>query len=172
MSGGPARRWRAAQITVSDSRDAGDDPSGDVIAQRLEQLPADVVSRSTVADSIEEIRAGVSKCLGTADLIVLTGGTGLGPRDVTPQAVRPLLDYEVPGLVEAMRHDGMRSTPLAMLSRQVAGVANATLVLSLPGSPRAVRECLDAVWRALPHALSLLQGDAHHLESQVHDESD
>lgn len=157
-----ARRWRVAQLTVSDSRDTGDDTSGDVITARLAQLPADVVTRSVVADAIDDIRAAVTSCLGDADLIVLTGGTGLGPRDVTPQALRPLLDYEVPGMAEAMRRRGMRSTPRAMLSRQVAGVARGCLVLSLPGSPHAVAESLDAVWDALPHALTLLQGDTRH----------
>jgi molybdenum cofactor synthesis domain-containing protein len=157
-----ARRWRVAQITVSDSRVAGDDTSGDVVAARLAQLPADIVTRSVVADAVDDIRAAVSASLSGADLIVLTGGTGLGPRDVTPQAIRPLLDYEVPGMAEAMRSHGMRSTPYAMLSRQVAGVVRGRLVLSLPGSPRAVGESLDAVWDALPHALTLLQGDTRH----------
>jgi molybdopterin adenylyltransferase len=164
MSDTPVRRWRAAEITVSDSRgqDGRDDRSGDVIVERLADLPAGVVSRTAVADSVEEIRAAVLRCVDASDIVVLTGGTGLGPRDVTPQALLPLLDYEVPGLAEAMRHDGVRSTPHAMLSRQVAGVMRGTLILSLPGSPRAVGECLDAVWAALPHALALLQGDTRH----------
>jgi molybdenum cofactor synthesis domain-containing protein len=164
MSDSAARRWRAAEITVSDTRGYGgrDDRSGDVIVERLADLPAGVVSRTAVADSVEEIRAAVLSCIDAADIVVLTGGTGLGPRDVTPQALLPLLDYEVPGLAEAMRHDGVHSTPHAMLSRQVAGVMRGTLILSLPGSPRAVGECLDAVWAALPHALALLHGDTRH----------
>jgi molybdopterin adenylyltransferase len=164
MSDSPARRWRAAEITVSDSRGQGgrDDRSGDVIVKRLADLPAGVVFRTAVTDSVEEIRAAVLSCIDTADIVVLTGGTGLGPRDVTPQALLPLLDYEVPGLAEAMRHDGVRSTPHAMLSRQVAGVMRGKLILSLPGNPRAVAECLDAVLAALPHALALLKGDTRH----------
>lgn len=164
MNDTPARRWRAAEITVSDSRGQGghDDRSGDVIVERLADLPAGVVSRTAVADSLEDIRAAVISCIDTADIVVLTGGTGLGPRDVTPQALLPLLDYEVPGLAEAMRHEGLRHTPHAMLSRQVAGVMRGMLILSLPGSPRAVAECLDAVWAALPHALAVLQGDTGH----------
>jgi molybdopterin adenylyltransferase len=156
--------WRAAIITVSDSRAAGrpGDASGDVIAERLESLPATVVARTVVADSADDIRAAVREVLDSAHLLVLTGGTGLGPRDVTPEALLSLLDYEVPGVAEAMRHDGLRSTPHAMLSRQVVGVLNRRLVVSLPGNPRAVAECLDSILPALPHALALLQGDTAH----------
>ena len=158
---------RAAVITVSDSRAAGrpGDASGDVIAERLLSLPAVVVQRNVVADSVDAIRAVLRRAISSADLVVLTGGTGLGPRDVTPQAIEPLLDYQVPGLAEAMRHDGVQRTPHAMLSRQVVGVAGRCLVISLPGSPRAVAQSLDSVWAALPHALALLRGDtAHHPE--------
>jgi len=124
--------------------------------------PALIASRRVVADSVEEIRSAVGDALPDADLVVLVGGTGLGPRDVTPQALAPLLDYEVPGMAEAMRREGARSTRLAMLSRQLAGVAGGSLVLALPGSPRAVGESLDAVWEALPHALTLLRGETRH----------
>jgi molybdenum cofactor synthesis domain-containing protein len=158
------RRWRAAEITVSDSRRGvdADDRSGDVIVARFALLPADVVIRKSVPDNIEDIRAAVRECAATADVLILTGGTGLGPRDVTPQALVPLFDYEVPGMAEVMRHQGMESTPHAMLSRQVVGVTENCLVLSLPGSPAAVAECLDAVWPALPHALALLSGNTRH----------
>ncbi len=159
------RSWRAVAITVSDSRarvSSPADPSGDLIAARLAELPAEVVARRIVPDSIDEIRGAVAAALEVADLVVLSGGTGLGPRDVTPQALEPLLDYVVPGMAEAMRADGLRSTPLAMLSRQVAGVARGRLVIALPGSPRAVRESLDAVWAALPHALQILAGHTAH----------
>ncbi|HEY6469343.1 MAG TPA: MogA/MoaB family molybdenum cofactor biosynthesis protein [Candidatus Dormibacteraeota bacterium] len=161
-----AQSWRGAEITVSDSRRGvdSDDRSGDVIVARFALLPADVVARRSVADDIEEIRAAVRDCVGVSDVVILTGGTGLGPRDVTPQALLPMLDYEVPGMAEVMRQQGLQSTPHAMLSRQVVGVIDTCLVLSLPGSPRAVAECLDAVWRALPHALALIAGDTRHPE--------
>jgi molybdenum cofactor synthesis domain-containing protein len=161
-----ARRWRGAEITVSDSRRGvdADDRSGDVIVARFALLPADVVARASVPDDIEAIRAVTRDAAAKADVLILTGGTGLGPRDVTPQALEPLLDYQVPGMAEAMRQQGLSSTPNAMLSRQVAGVIGACLVLSLPGSPRAVAECLDAVWPALPHALDLLSGATRHIE--------
>ncbi|MFI5286174.1 MAG: molybdenum cofactor biosynthesis protein B [Candidatus Dormibacteria bacterium] len=157
-------RWRAAEITVSDSRRGidADDRSGDVIVARFALLPADIVARESVIDDIDEIRAAAKRCAGNADILILTGGTGLGPRDVTPQALLPLFDYEVPGMAEVMRHDGLKSTPHAMLSRQVAGVTTNCLVLSLPGSPTAVAECLDAVWPALPHALALVSGNTRH----------
>jgi molybdenum cofactor synthesis domain-containing protein len=156
---------RAAVVTVSDSRASGrpGDESGDVIVERLRGLPAAIVHRTIVADSIDEIQSALRQAMDVADLIVLTGGTGVGPRDVTPQALEPLLDYQVPGMSEAMRHDGLQRTPHAMLSRQVVGVADRCLIIALPGSPRAVAESLDSIWAAVPHALALLHGDtAHH----------
>ncbi len=152
---------RAAVLTVSDAGARGEraDTSGDVISARLEGLPATLVSRGIVPDEPGAIRAAVVEATATAGLLVITGGTGVGPRDVTPQSVGPLLDYEVPGMAEAMRLRGLASTPHAMLSRQLVGVRGSCLVLCLPGSPRAVAECLDAVWEALPHALRLLAGE-------------
>ena len=155
---------RVALITVSDGAAAGTrvDTSGDLLAQRMAALPAEIVSRVVVPDSIAGIQEALTAALSAADCVVLTGGTGLGPRDVTPQAVGPLLDYEVPGMAEAMRSEGLRHTPHAMLSRQVVGVARGCLVIALPGSPRAVGECIDTIWAALPHALALLRGETGH----------
>lgn len=152
---------RAAILTVSDAGARGerDDASGDLIAARLVDLPATVVSRAVVPDEQPRIAGFVLSVAGEAELLVITGGTGLAPRDVTPQALLPLLDYEVPGMAEAMRLRGLDSTPHAMLSRQVAGVRGRCLVLALPGSPRGVGDCLDAVWPALPHGLRLLRGE-------------
>jgi len=152
---------RAAILTVSDAGARGerDDASGDLIAARLAELPATVVSRAVVPDEQPRISDFVLAAADSAELLVITGGTGLAPRDVTPQALRPLLDYEVPGMAEAMRMRGLDSTPHAMLSRQVAGVRGRCLVLALPGSPRGVGDCLDAVWPALPHGLRLLRGE-------------
>ena len=155
---------RVAVITVSDGCAAGTrvDTGGDLVAERMAALPAEIVSRAVVPDSVAGIQQALVGALTVADCVVLTGGTGLGPRDVTPQAVRPLLDYEVPGMAEAMRGEGLRRTPHAMLSRQVVGVAHGCLVIALPGSPRAVGECIDTIWAALPHALALLRGDTAH----------
>lgn len=155
---------RAVVVTVSDTAAAGERPedvSGDRAEARLRELPAEV-RRLTVPDEAAAIAAAVTEAAADAALLVLTGGTGLAPRDVTPQAVTPLLDYGVPGMAEAMRAAGMRSTPNAMLSRQVVGVRGRCLVLALPGSPRAVDESLDAVWAVLPHALRMLGGDTTH----------
>lgn len=158
---------RAAVITVSDSRAAGgEDASGDLLVERLATLPARLISRAVVRDDVDAIRPALVEALRGADVVVLSGGTGLGPRDVTPQAVRPLLEYEVAGMAEAMRQAGLHHTPHAMLSRQVVGVVQGCLVMALPGSPRAVGECLDAVWAAIPHALALLRGDTRHDRSR------
>jgi len=162
---------RFAVITVSDRCARGEQPdgSGDLIAQRCQTLPADLVGRRTVADEAAAISAAGLEAMSLADLVVLTGGTGLGPRDVTPQALSGLLDYVVPGMAEAMRIRGLGATPHAMLSRQLAGVRGRCLVLALPGSVRAVTDCLDAVWAALPHALSLLSGASAEDHSAPHD---
>jgi molybdenum cofactor synthesis domain-containing protein len=149
---------RCVVITVSSSRAAGsgeEDRSGDLVASRLAALPARVVGRTVVADDVAAIRNAVTAA-ADAELIVLTGGTGIADGDVTPEAVRPLLERKIPGMVEAMRSAGMASTPHAMLSRQQAGLVGHALLLALPGSARACGECLDAVWDALPHALELL----------------
>ncbi|HEY7927852.1 MAG: MogA/MoaB family molybdenum cofactor biosynthesis protein [Candidatus Dormibacteria bacterium] len=154
MADGP----RCAVITVSTSRYAGSsdaDASGDLIASRLEALPGCIVHRALVPDDVDTIRTALTEV--DADLVVLTGGTGIAASDVTPEAVRPLLQRELPGMAEAMRAAGLANTPLAMLSRQLAGVMGNALVLLLPGSTSACSDCLDAVWPALPHALELLR---------------
>lgn len=152
---------RCAVITVSSSRAAGsgaDDTSGDLIERRLRALPSADIERVLIADDIDSIRSALLQ--SSADLVVLTGGTGIGAGDVTPEAVRPLLDRDLPGMGEAMRAAGLAKTAHAMLSRQLAGVRGQTLVLALPGSTAACRDCLDAVWPALPHALSILRRSA------------
>jgi molybdenum cofactor synthesis domain-containing protein len=149
---------RCAVITVSTSRYAGSgnaDSSGDLIASRLEMLPGRIVHRALVPDDVEAIRTALAQL--DADLVVITGGTGIAPTDVTPEAVRPLLQRELPGMAEAMRAAGLAKTPHAMLSRQLVGVMGNALVMLLPGSASGCSDCLDAVWPALPHALELLR---------------
>jgi molybdopterin adenylyltransferase len=154
--------FRACILTVSTKGARGErvDESGEKIGEMLARLPAEIVARAVVSDEVDDIQAQLRQWLKAADpdLVVLTGGTGLGPRDVTPQALVPLLDYPVPGIAEAMRAAGLRKTPHAMLSRSLAGVVGRTLVLALPGSPRGVVDSLDAVLEALPHGIRTLRG--------------
>ena len=153
--------FRACILTVSTKGARGErvDESGERISEALARLPADVVGRAVVTDAIDDIQRQLREWIRAVDpeLIVLTGGTGLGPRDVTPQALEPLLDYPVPGIAEAMRAAGLKKTPHAMLSRSMAGVIGRTLVLALPGSPRGVLDSLDAVLEAIPHGLRTLR---------------
>ncbi len=125
-----------------------------------------VVETAVVSDDGGLIRQELSRLTdaGSVELVLTTGGTGLSPRDVTPQATRAVLDYEVPGLAETMRAVTRAAVPTAVLSRQVAGVRRRTLVVNLPGSPRGAVECLEAVASVLPHAVAILRGesgDAH-----------
>ena len=155
-------RWRAALLTVSDLGSAGqrEDRSGDWLAERLPDLPSDLVLRDIVPDEHDQITRWIRRTIfhHHPALLVCTGGTGLHPRDHTPEAVRAVSDLEVPGFGEAMRRAGAEHTPHAMLSRQIAVVSQTTLVMALPGALRATQESLEAVWLALPHALEMVAG--------------
>jgi len=147
-------------VSTKGARGERVDESGERLAEMLQRLPAEIVGRAVVTDDEEEIRTQVRRFLeADPHLIVLTGGTGLGPRDKTPQALEPMLDYQVPGMAEAMRAAGLRKTPHAMLSRSLAGVCGRTLVLALPGSPRGAGDSLEAIMEALPHGLRTLRGE-------------
>ena len=150
----------AAVLTVSDGVSNGTraDESGDVAEGILREAGFDVGSRAVVPDDRGRIEAILRELAGTHALVVTTGGTGFGPRDVTPEATRAVIDREAPGLAEVMRAAGLAQTPMAALSRAVAGSIGATLVLNLPGSPKGVRESLDAVLPVVPHAIELLGG--------------
>jgi molybdopterin adenylyltransferase len=152
-----------AVITASDRSAAGDreDRSGGEVAARLEALGF-AVERSVVPDERSRIEASLVAAAARHRLIVTTGGTGLTPRDVTPQATAAVIDYEVPGIAEAMRADGRRHTPMAALSRGLAGVRGRTLIVNLPGSPKGALESLDVLIPILDHALETLAGPFDH----------
>jgi molybdopterin adenylyltransferase len=155
--------FSAAVLTVSDKAAAGqrEDTSGVAIRELLGSIGIEVVRYEIVADEQDVVAERLREWAdgGAVRLIVTTGGTGLGPRDVTPEATRSVLEYEVPGIAEAMRAEGLRHTPMSMISRALAGVRNRALIINLPGSPKGVRENLAVVLPVLQHALELLEGE-------------
>ncbi len=157
----PART--ALVLTASDRSAEGtrEDASGEALANRLTGLGF-AVERQVVADDREGIAAALTAAADRHPLIVTTGGTGLTPRDVTPQATLDVVDYEVPGLAEAMRAEGRAKTPFASLSRSVVGVRGRALIVNTPGSPKAALESLDAIVPVLDHALETLAGPFDH----------
>jgi molybdopterin adenylyltransferase len=156
---------KAHVITVSDgvSARARDDESGRALVRILKDADFEVSEPVVVPDEQQRIAdAIVAAADNGADVVVTTGGTGLGPRDVTPQATSGVIDFEVPGIGEAMRRAGAVSTPMAALSRSMAGVRGHTLVINVPGSPRGAAESLEAVLPTLAHAIRLLHGNTSH----------
>jgi len=150
-------------LTISDRGSRGErkDLSGDALQDLLNKSGFQVVLRAIVPDELEQIQATLIEWVDQRGLplIVTTGGTGLTPRDVTPQATQSVIDYEVPGMAEAMRAESLKKTPHAMLSRAVSGVRKQSLIINVPGSPKAAVENLSVVIPALEHALSKLAGD-------------
>jgi len=151
---------KAVVLTISDSASRGEreDLSGPAVVSELQSLQAEVVATEILPDEREQIAALLRHYAddGAANLILTTGGTGLGPRDVTPEATRDVIEREAPGLAELMRAESMKITPLAALSRSVCGARGRTLIINLPGSVRGARENFQAIARLLPHAIALL----------------
>lgn len=155
---------RVAVLTISDRASSGEyeDVGGPLLADLAREIGGDIVATDLVPDERDEIEHVLSTWADepVADLILTTGGTGLAPRDVTPEATRAVIDREAPGIAEAMRAVGMRATPFAMLSRQVAGQRGSTLIVNFPGSPKAIQEGFDAIREVVPHAVSIAGGKA------------
>jgi len=162
---------RAVVITASDGVSAGvrEDASGLGVRERLEALGY-TVERAVLPDELAMLTEVLRETAKSHDLIVTTGGTGLTPRDVTPQATKAAIDYEIPGMAEAMRAAGRASTPFADLSRGVVGVIGRALVVNLPGSPRGAIESLTAIEAVLDHALETLAGPFDH--DHAHDDGE
>ncbi|MFZ0881334.1 MAG: MogA/MoaB family molybdenum cofactor biosynthesis protein [Candidatus Acidiferrales bacterium] len=156
---------RVAIITVSDtvSRGERDDKSGPALQARCEELGWPVVARRIVGDDLDAIRTELTEIAdsGSADLILTTGGTGLGPRDVTPEATTAAAEKLIPGFGEKMREVGGRAFARAYLSRATAGIRGTTMIVNLPGSPRGAVESLDAIAELLPHAAEIIRGARH-----------
>ena len=154
----------AAVVTVSDScaRGEREDRSGPAVARLLQKLHFQVVAQEVVPDDQIQIKDLLSRLAGEVRLVVTTGGTGIAPRDITPEATVAVCDRLLDGVAERMRSEGMRKTPFAALSRGVCGVRGQALILNLPGSPAGAVESLEAVAGLLPHAIELLSGRTEH----------
>jgi molybdopterin adenylyltransferase len=156
---------RVAVVTISDSVSIGksEDRSGPAVVTRCKELGWQVVSSHLLPDDRATIETLLKKTADAndADIILTTGGTGVGPRDVTPEATLAVVERLIPGFGEHMRLEGSKKTPRAILSRAVAGIRATTIVINLPGSPRGAVESLDAIAEFLPHAVSILHGARH-----------
>ncbi|MCP4364807.1 MAG: MogA/MoaB family molybdenum cofactor biosynthesis protein [Planctomycetes bacterium] len=152
---------RAGVLTMSDkgSRGEREDKSGAVIKEILSEINAEIPLYEVIPDEMELITEKLNEWKDKVNLILTTGGTGVSPRDVTPEATRAVLDRELPGYPEAMRMESLRITPRAMGTRAVAGVAGQCLIVNLPGSPKAVEECLRVILPAIPHTIDVIQGN-------------
>jgi molybdopterin adenylyltransferase len=160
---------RAAILTVSDGVFHGTrtDDSGRALAELLTKSGFEVAETAVVADEVPEIEAALRRMAGAANLVVTTGGTGFGPRDVTPEATKAVLTREAPGLAETMRAVGRQVSPMAIISRGRTGVVGAALVLNLPGSPKGAVESLESVMGVVPHVLELLSGHTEHVQAEA-----
>jgi molybdopterin adenylyltransferase len=156
---------RVAVLTISDSVSSGklEDRSGPAVITRCKELGWQVVTSTILRDDRSAIETLLKELAAatTADVILTTGGTGLGPRDVTPEATIAVVERLIPGFSERMRSEGAKRTPRAILSRAVAGIRGETIIINLPGSPRGAVESLDALAELLPHAVAVLHGARH-----------
>jgi molybdopterin adenylyltransferase len=160
-----AEQIRAVVITSSDACARGErvDESGAALVELLGELGAEIVAAEVLTDDLEPLKTKLRAYAERADvnLIVTTGGTGFSPRDNTPEATRAVIERDAPGLAEAMRAETLRQTPTAMISRGVCGIRADTLIINMPGAPKAVRECFAVIRPVLGHAVTLLAGRSH-----------
>lgn len=152
--------FKVAVLTLSDKGSKGErrDESGPAIEMLIKKIDGKVVSYDILPDEKALIKKKLLSLCNKVDLILTTGGTGLSPRDVTPEATREVIKREIPGIAEAMRYEGLKKTPFAMLSRAVSGVRGKTLIINLPGSPKAVEENLSVILESLSHAIEKIKG--------------
>ena len=155
---------RAAVVTISDTRNASSDLSGDRLVESLRSENIEVAERLIVSDDLESLKQTLFSLIerGDVDLILTTGGTGFAPRDNTPEATRAVIEKEAPGIAEAMRRETSSKTPMSMLSRGIAGIRGKTLIINLPGAPKAVEECFEVIRPVLAHAIDLIGGQTKH----------
>ncbi len=151
---------KVAVLTLSDKGAKGqrEDASGPAIEKIVKEIKAEIVSYDILPDDKAKIKRKLISLCKKADIILTTGGTGVSPRDVTPDATKEVIRYEVPGIAEAMRTEGLKKTPYAMISRAVAGVRGETLIINLPGSPKAVAENLSVILPVLSHTIEKIKG--------------
>ena len=161
---------KAAVLTISDkgSRGEREDKSGEVIKEKLGLIKAEVVAYEIVPDERDIISEKLKSFAESANLILTTGGTGVSPRDVTPEATRDVIERELPGFSEAMRAESFKVTPRSIGSRAVSGMYKDTLIINLPGSPKAVAECLGVVLDAIPHVIEVAKGKVSDCGKDVH----
>jgi len=151
---------KVAVLTLSDKGSKGEreDKSGPLIGKIIKKINGKIINYDILPDKKNLIKRKLLSLCNKADLILTTGGTGLSPRDITPEATLEVIKREIPGIAEAMRSKGIKKTPYAMISRAVAGVRGKTLIINLPGSPRAVKENLEVILPALSHAVEKIKG--------------
>jgi len=156
---------RAVVITVSDACSRGErrDESGAALVELLREMGAEVAAQEILPDDLEPLTERLRTLADRprVNLIITTGGTGVAPRDNTPEATRAVIQREAPGLAEAMRMETLRQTPMAMISRGVCGIRSGALIINLPGAPAAVRQCFTVIRPVLGHAVALLEGRPH-----------
>lgn len=154
---------RFAILTISDTRALANDPSGDRLAELASEI-GEIALRELVSDDLDAIASKLREYAANPDVdcVLTTGGTGFAARDNTPEATRSVIDREAPGIAEAMRRETAKHTPFAMLSRAVSGIAGKTLIVNMPGKPKAVEECFEVIRPVLKHAVELLRGRTEH----------